>query len=463
MKTKSNLLILMIGLLSYQCTSIKNEKESIIQIKGEIGDISIKNLHLLNHFGDTVITLSVTPKAIFNLELKNLEEGYFTLQYGKEKSNLYLCPGDSLQLELSEEAFLISGQGTERNNYLKAKFSPEFNWYSNYYKTNQKGSMMVYYRDHYTQKLKQKLQDLKDDSQFIEKESKELDYEFANQLLLNQISLETNPETDQSIIKDLAWVKAINIENTEELNYSKNYISLVAKILISQNRANESSLNSYYNNINQPNFKTHFLSSLITPLRKELQFGEDDFNKARTVESFITDKQPKDSIGYNLFNLYHKFEEAKGKLASFSYEDNKGNIVSLEDFRGKYVYIDFWATWCVNCIKEFPNLKNLEERFQNEEIEFIGISIDKLDAKEKWKQMVTDKDLGEVQLFAPTKGYLEENLINDEFMNLVYLNSYYLGIPHYLLIDPEGKIVDTFFYRPSNKKGEKYIAELLSD
>jgi len=213
---------------------------------------------------------------------------------------------------------LISGRGAERNSYLKSKFSSEFNWYSNYYKTKQKGDMMVYFRDHHIKKLKQKLQGLTHNSEFVQYELMELDYEFANQLLMNQISLETNPKLDESIAKDLNWAKSINIDDTYRLNNSKNYISLVAKILISQNRSNELVLNNYYNRINHPNFKTHFLSSLISPLQKELQYGKDDFSKAETVQSFITNKQPQDSIGHYLFNLYQKFHQAEGKMASFS-------------------------------------------------------------------------------------------------------------------------------------------------
>ncbi len=83
-------------------------------------------------------------------------------------------------------------------------------------------------------------------------------------------------------------------------------------------------------------------------------------------------------------------------------------MVSLEDFKGKYAYIDFWATWCVNCIKEFPFLNKIEERFKNEKIEFIRISIDKLEAKEKWKKMVVKKELKNVQLFAPSQGCPEK-------------------------------------------------------
>lgn len=77
--------------------------------------------------------------------------------------------------------------------------------------------------------------------------------------------------------------------------------------------------------------------------------------------------------------------------------------------------------------------------------------------------MVEKKELNNIQLFSPYQGYPEKDNIKDPFLKLVYLNSYYLGIPHYTLLDPEGKVVDAFFYRPSNNKIEKYISDLLAD
>ena len=462
MKFQVKALIIILVLITFQCVDDKNKSELTTKIEGKIQGVNLKNLYLLNHFGDTINTIVVNPNANFDLKLKDFEEGYFTLLYGEEKSNIYLATGDSLYLNLSADELKISGHGAERNNYLIRKHSPEFNWYSNYYKTGQKGNQMVYYHNHYFKTLKEKLFELSDESKFVKNESKELEYELANWLLVNQFSLE-NTKVNDSIAEELTWAKSFNIDDNDAINNSKNYISLVSKILISQNRFDHSVLNDYYNRINHPSFKTHFLLNLITPLHKELQFGEDDYKKSKTVESFINNQQPSDSIGFHIFNLYDKFHKAEGKIASFLYENINGKMVSLEDFRGKFVYIDFWATWCAPCLAEIPYLKKLEERFKNDKIEFIGISIDKLNAKEKWKKMVVQKELSNTQLFAPSQGYQEKVNITDEFMKLTYVNSYYLGIPHFLLIDPEGKIIDTYTYRPSNKKTKENISKLLEN
>lgn len=460
MKFNLILSLVLILFLTCQCSNQHQAIESV-QIEGQLTLPDISTLFLVSSFEDTLKSIDLTPTNTFAIELPQAKEGYYSLKLGKDKIHLYLSPGDELRLQITEDTLLITGKGAARNNYLKRKYSPEFDWYSNYYETEQKGDLITYYRDQYTKHLQQELAKISDESQFVSREGKELDYELANQLLTNQISLETNPQTDESLRKDMNWAKAIKIDDFDALNSSKAYIALVAKILISQQDPTESDLNTFYDAINHPHLKEHFLSSLILPLYKELQFGEDDFEKAVIVESFLTNQQPQDSIGAYLFNLYHKFEDAVGETASFTYEDVNGHKVSLADFRGKYVYIDFWATWCVNCIKEFPHLEALEEEFRGEELAFIGISIDKQAAKDKWKKMVANKHLSNTQLFSPVQGYPEKDPITYPFSNLIYLNSYYLGIPHYALIDPAGKIVDAFFYRPSNKKTGEYLSDLL--
>ncbi|MGB0524833.1 MAG: TlpA family protein disulfide reductase [Flammeovirgaceae bacterium] len=444
------------------CGCTDNKPKIIIKVADNRSDLNEQDFAVINQFGDSLAINVVKSKNEFVVEFNKLKNGYHDLIFGEENVHVYLTANTDLSINLAADEVTFSGKGAAANNYLKRKYAPEFDWYTNYYKTKQTGSMINYFRDHYIKKLKQELTQIETNPQFVQAESKELDYKYANQLLLDRIMLETNSDTDPSIIADLNKTMSTDIDDTSELNNSKNFISVVARILVAQNRVDDATLNNYYNSINHPNFKTHFLESLASALHKELQFAEDDFAKAATIESFINKQQPADSIGYPIFNLYHKFNEAAGKQADFTYEDVNGKMVSLKSLQGKYVYVDFWATWCANCIKEFPHLKKLEAQFKNDNIEFIGISIDQLKAKEKWKEMVAEKELHNLQLFSPFQGYPDKDDLDDAFITLLYVNAYYLGIPHYALIDPTGKVIDAYFYRPSNPKTAPYLSKLLS-
>jgi thiol-disulfide isomerase/thioredoxin len=138
------------------------------------------------------------------------------------------------------------------------------------------------------------------------------------------------------------------------------------------------------------------------------------------------------------------------KAPNFDYENHKGGKTSLESLKGKYVYIDVWATWCGPCRAEIPSLKKIEEKFHNKNIEFVSISVDVDKDHDKWKTFVTDKALGGTQLFA------DKNWLSD-FIKAFNINS----IPRFILIDPSGNVVDADAARPSDPKLEQQLSSLL--
>jgi thiol-disulfide isomerase/thioredoxin len=138
------------------------------------------------------------------------------------------------------------------------------------------------------------------------------------------------------------------------------------------------------------------------------------------------------------------------KAPNFDYENHKGGNVSLESLKGKYVYIDVWATWCGPCRAEIPFLKQVEEKYHGKNIEFVSISVDVEKDHEKWKTFVTDKALGGTQLYA------DKNW-NSDFITSFRINS----IPRFILIDPNGIVVDADAKRPSNPKLLEQLDSLL--
>lgn len=130
-----------------------------------------------------------------------------------------------------------------------------------------------------------------------------------------------------------------------------------------------------------------------------------------------------------------------------NYENYAGGNTSLSDLKGKYVYMDIWATWCGPCIREIPALKKIEKQFEGKNIEFVSVSVDegrgyKGDAAAAylgWKRMIADKDLGGMQLLA-------DNGFRSQFIQDYKIN----GIPRFILIDPDGNIVNADAPRPSS-------------
>ena len=129
-----------------------------------------------------------------------------------------------------------------------------------------------------------------------------------------------------------------------------------------------------------------------------------------------------------------------------NFENFNGGKTSLDDLKGKFVYIDLWATWCGPCKKEIPFLKVLEKEFHDQNINFVSISVDRVKDRDKWKKMVTDLQLTGVQLFAN----------GDDSFEKAYEVS---GIPRFILLDPQGNIVDPNALRPSDEGIRKWFKE----
>ena len=118
-----------------------------------------------------------------------------------------------------------------------------------------------------------------------------------------------------------------------------------------------------------------------------------------------------------------------------------GTSIRLDELKGSFVYIDFWATWCVPCIKEIPFLKEVENKFEGQNIQFVSISLDKPDDHEKWKNYVKTNDLSGIQLIA------------DEETHSIFSRVWNIDlIPRFVLLDNECRIVNSNAPRPSDPK-----------
>ena len=114
----------------------------------------------------------------------------------------------------------------------------------------------------------------------------------------------------------------------------------------------------------------------------------------------------------------------------FSLKNNKGQIVSLNDFKGKVIYIDFWGVGCGPCIYDIKNhVPDLHKKYKDKEVVFINICVDAND--NEWKEALGKYDLDGI------------NLIAEGWSNNPVCKAYNVrGIPHYILIDKNGKIAN---------------------
>ncbi|RGU75520.1 TlpA family protein disulfide reductase [Odoribacter splanchnicus] len=124
------------------------------------------------------------------------------------------------------------------------------------------------------------------------------------------------------------------------------------------------------------------------------------------------------------------------EIPDFCYRDSTGKEVKFSSFRGNYVYVDMWATWCRPCCEEIPYMGELEKKFHGKKICFVSLSCDK--DLQAWKKKLRTDRIGGIQL----------NCGGDPaFMKFFGIQ----GIPHFILLDPEGKVVNPNMSRPSQE------------
>ena len=210
-------------------------------------------------------------------------------------------------------------------------------------------------------------------------------------------------------------------------------------VLVKQMKDEEATYNAYLINIAKTDkspvislYALGYWSGNNKPeeIEKEFKSLLDRFPKHKGI------KQGYDDF-INQYNVYRKKQEIDsnkpgiGKLApDITMPDVNGKNISLSSFKGKYVLVDFWASWCGPCRAENPNVVNVYNKYKDKNFTVLGVSLDK--DKDKWKKAIEEDKL-------------TWNHISDlQFWNSAAVPLYgFNAIPYNVLVDPSGNIIAT--------------------
>lgn len=139
-----------------------------------------------------------------------------------------------------------------------------------------------------------------------------------------------------------------------------------------------------------------------------------------------------------------KFTAVGSPAPDFTQNDVDGTPVSLSSFKGKYVLLDFWASWCGPCRQENPHVVRVYDKYKDKNFTILSVSLDKPEAKAAWLKAIKDDGLSWTQV--------SDLKFWDNAAATLYNVSF---IPQNYLIGPDGKIV------AKNLKGAELDAKLL--
>ncbi|MBO6881766.1 TlpA disulfide reductase family protein [Winogradskyella sp.] len=422
-------------------------------ISGKIDNPTAEVVNLFDG-NEKIKEITLKEDGTFADTLK-IESGYFTFVHNMESATMYLEPENDIKVSLDfkefDETLTYTGKGSENNNYLATKYLLEENANLDVAKVFalEEAEFLATMDEVKSTKLEllKSAKNISDDLKALEK--KNIDYEhFADlQRYKSYHAYYAKKEEFKPSEDFMKLLQSVDYNNEEDYAKLDSYKRLVqghyaSKISDSKNPS------EVFEDINNNTFKA-LKNDLSNRLRYDIA-PNNEHNEAyyNGLMAMSTDEKFKEGLTAK-YDKVKKLAKGMPSPEFVEYENHKGGTTSLEDLKGKYVYVDVWATWCGPCIREIPSLKEVEKQFHGKNIAFVSTSIDKASAHNTWVEMVKEKELGGVQLMA-------DNDWNSQFVKDYAIE----GIPRFILIDPDGNIVSADAPRPSNPKLVKMFNEL---
>ncbi len=431
--------------------SCKNDvKKDYAVISGKITNQGINEFSLNGKDGFKK-TIKISYDGSF-LDTLKVAEGNYLFYDGENRIPLYIKNGANLIVNYNssdfQKTYKISGFGSEISQYLFNKGSKESEIKGEGTKvyTLDEGEYKTVF-----QKIKEETTEMISSANGISEDFKAKEKKNIQFAYLNAINRYQRYHAHYSKLPDfevsehfLDELQNVNYTDEASFNFSNEYRKLVTNFYEdnASKLAEKDTLGEFIAFLKVTSeIPSEIIKNklLFNNAKYAITYTENLEEYYKTFMEASTNKKQKEEITKS----YNKLKTvAKGEPSPKfnNYENFAGGTTSLDDLKGKYVYIDVWATWCGPCKAEIPSLKRIEKKYHNKNISFVSISVDRKKDHDKWLKMVKDKDLKGFQLFA------------DKDWNSNFVKEYLiLGIPRFILIDPKGNIVNSNAPRPSDK------------
>lgn len=415
-------------------------RDNTVQISGwiENGD-SIVSIWV----EDSIYTFPLDKQDFFSGKIPLKKNGYATLLHNS--LNLYLSPGENLEISVNARNFSgsLSFRGSLGgiNSYLKEQEVAVF-FDKDYYALGE---------EEFIRKMKQlidekiKLLEAKNfDESFTKLEKERIRYSIAERVAFYPIyQKRMYPGRDYKTGPSFTDFLSSFSLNNEELLGAQDYQSFLLNYVYLQGSKGNGTGENYSDGI-----ADYILTRITSPAVR-------NFLLAQIVYRHIWENNGLNGADY-LLQVFHRECTDKSRIAyiddmvklwekilpgreapDFALTDQDGWVVTLKDFRGSYLYITVWATWCVPCKSELPYLDLLQKEYGRRNIRFLTVAIDNRQESKFWHDFLKEHPYQGIHTMADAEGKFNENYM-------------IISVPRFILIGPDGKIINSNAPRPSS-------------
>lgn len=420
----------------------KNTKISLFEVEnGILKELAASNLSPQNEF---LFAINQTNPAFYVIGTSLLSS--------VNNFVFYLNPNDRLNVIINNDRYKLVGDNTPQNKEMER-------WYNLQFPLEDKAVYFTKYLSSYVDYfplLEEKLEDIDafkpeylDDVVFNAAFEKYMEYNILNDVL----TFLNTPRTAHPQDEDYPdYINRISLSKITDSPALLNYpygMSILERTRYLKNRRLKAKtpeeeakkIDGFYESLRRdiPEIQNPLVrGELVLKATKGLKSVEGLLQYNEEFTKFLANDDQKQRMHQI---MVEKSDMGDGIIAfDFKFPDVNGKEVKLSDFKGKVVYIDVWATWCGPCIKEIPDLKKLEAEYHNKDVDFLSVSVDKQDDYKKWEAFLIKEKLGGVQLFAGDK---KEEIVKPYDIS---------GIPRFILIGKDGKIIYTNAPRPGSSE-----------
>ncbi len=440
--------------------SVKNDTQKPIVIE-------IENWYLLPYESQKIDTSLLVGDSI-HFQLITQGNSYFDITIDEKRMKVFSQPNASIRLNLSEgqNEVQFSGDLKTINQFIQRKSvdftSPDSDWLPrvNFTQMQERFTDLIKANDSITNLHLDYLFQHRSEfpNWYVEFENKRLKYLNAhwklNSLMYRKRMMNKSDSLPgkflEKTIGDLAVNDKSMIGNARYMNFLSDYIGYSTDPQYQKEKPSSMDewIQFYEEQIEVTNtllvgeVKNTYLTFLLGNVLEN--------RKHIFQENWILNISNKDLITYLREVIISNPTLPQGaKVPYFYLMDSIDSYNEPSDFKGKIVLINFWATWCKPCIMEFPYDNQLVDQFENESVDIINICIDS--NYDSWKKGLKKYALKTINLFA-----------QEEWNNTIKKNFGILELPHSILIDWKGQVVQNKCPRASENV-DKLITQLLID